>query len=155
MRPRGGMAARLNSRSPIQANRRPRGGPIRPRLNGPGSCRRMDRLGTCPHRGERFRSSRAASRSRRFRYRDGMDAGVFAGKGFPFDGARNNSGWANLEPIDPAPRSARMCVGRLDRMDEHQDRRASRLDRLRSPSRPGIRTRAAQIHDKPAGWGAT
>ena len=30
MRPCGGMAVGLNSRSPIQANRRPRGGPIRP-----------------------------------------------------------------------------------------------------------------------------
>src|ERR1700729_1905990 len=39
--------------------------------------------------------------------------------------------------------------GRLHRVDEHLDRRASRLDWLRSPSRPGIRTCAAKVYDNP------
>src|ERR1700691_5173071 len=40
-------------------------------------------------------------------------------------------------------------------MDEHLDRRAGRLDRLRSPSRPGIGARAAPLHDHPMGRGKT
>ena len=65
--------------------------------------------------------------------------------------------WAHPEPFETPPRSAlsaRMRVGRLARMDEHHDRRARRLDRLRGPSRPGIGTRAAEVHDHPMGRGA-
>ena len=72
-------------------------------------------------------------------------------------GTANDRGWAHPEPVETHPRSAlsaRMRVGRLARMDEHHDRRACRLDRLRGPSRPGIGARAAEVHDHPMGRGA-
>jgi hypothetical protein len=61
-------------------------------------------------------------------------------------------------PLETPWRSAlpaRMCVERFPRMDEHNDRGAGRFNQLRSPSLPGIRKRAAEIHDNPVGRGAT
>ena len=62
------------------------------------------------------------------------------------------AGDGRLRSVETPPRqalSSRKRVLQLAHLDEHRDRRAGRLDRLRGPSRPGIGARAAELWRSP------